>query len=44
MALLVSQVLAVLFVRHDQTDEGNPSFRQEATTLEPGTSDRLNPG
>jgi hypothetical protein len=43
-ALLVSQVLAVLFIRHDLTDEGSPSFRQDVTPLTPGTADQISPG
>jgi hypothetical protein len=40
----VSQVLAVLFVRHDLTDEGSPSLRQEATPFATGTANQINPG
>jgi hypothetical protein len=38
MALLVSQVLAVLFVRHDLTDEDNPTVHHHRKLTPPATS------
>jgi hypothetical protein len=34
-ALLVGHVLAVLFVRHDQEDEGNPSVHHHGKLTPP---------